>query len=566
MGARRRGSLRRSTPGPDDDLTAPKSRLYGRRWAQVWARIVLVLLAVAGPLEAQTTSYVPVQDWAYHELDALASLGLVPGMMAGERPYSVLAVSRFVAEARRLASQVSVPARAMEAMERLEARFGPPAVTAGATPAQARVRSVRLLVSTADAPDRDLRPGRGGVRIDGTLNPLLERNGGRVLESDGWTSAGEVTVDVTSGMFAAAVTPRLVGYGRGGGPGETDLTMFDGYARARFGSLSVAVGRNHVVQGHGRGGGPMLSDNARGLDMVRVSNEYPVRLPGFLSGLGLWQTSALLADMGDDRDVPGSKLTLLRVGYRPGRLVEFGVSYLNHQGGQGAPEATLGERFSDVFLFWLPFGSGEELQISDKVVEGDVLFTIPALRTQLYLNVLTTFVRDGITGASGGLWEDAIWSAGAKVSGLGPGGRSDVWAEWRHAGAEPHTHWQFSSGLTLDGRVIGDPLGPNASGVQGGVDWNSTPLRISVWGAWERYSGDIFKLSEMEGRDDKGWVVKSENPDEIRTRIMGDFVHRAGVSGLETSVRLGYEHVTRFDFDGPDRSNYLAQVSLAYFW
>jgi len=269
--------------------------------------------------------------------------------------------------------------------------------------------------------------------------------------------------------------------------------------------------------------------------------------------------------MGDNRDVPGSRLVLMRLSGRPSRYVEFGVNYLNHQGGEGAPEATFGERLVDVFLFWK---NGGYLQISDKVVGADLRITVPALRTQLYINGLTTDDRGRFQQPAGGLWEDAIWLVGTRVSGLGTEARYDAWLEWRHAGPEPHGHGQFTSGLTLDGSVIGDAMGPNASGVQGGIDWTGLSARISLVAAWERYSGDDFRVGRIPGGGqwDWDWVRVADNPDEIRKRITVDWTRFPGVSGLETSVRLGYERVTRFDFSDENRSNFLAQVRLGYVW
>ncbi len=154
--------------------------------------------------------------------------------------------------------------------------------------------------------------------------------------------------------------------------------MVKAYARAVFGPVGIDIGRNHVSLGHGSEGGPLLSQNARGLDMIRVSAEHPVRLPGFLSPLGLWQASALLADMGRNRDIPGSKLVVFRVSSRASRFVELGITSLNHHGGDGAPSATLRDRIADIFFFlWASPGA---IQISDKVVGVDLRIRLPAIR------------------------------------------------------------------------------------------------------------------------------------------------------------------------------------------
>ena len=87
---------------------------------------------------------------------------------------------------------------------------------------------------------------------------------------------------------------------------------------------------------------------------------------------------------------------------------------------------------------------------------ADIRLTIPSIRSELYLNGFTTDDRSRFRQAAGGLWEDAVWVAGFRASGMGAQGRVALWGEVRHAGATPHNHGQFTSGLTLDRRVIGD--------------------------------------------------------------------------------------------------------------
>ena len=230
----------------------------------------------------------------------------------------------------------------------------------------------------------------------------------------------------------------------------------------RSSPVGIELGRNHVAFGHGAFGGSTISQNARGLDMLRIAMDRPIRLPGALSGLGQWQGSGLLATMGSNRDIEWSRLTVLRLSHRSSRFTELGINYLNHQGGTGSPDANLYEIFHDTFLFWT---DGGLLFTSDKVVGFDFVLTIPDIRSQWYVNFTTTDDRGRFQQPATGLWEDAIWLMGAKVRGLGPSGRFDVWGEWARRRPGSHTP-PVHVGLTLDGRVIGDALGPNAATVR----------------------------------------------------------------------------------------------------
>ncbi len=71
---------------------------------------------------------------------------------------------------------------------------------------------------------------------------------------------------------------------------------------------------------------------------------------------------------------------------------------------------------------------------------------------------------------------------------------------------------------------------------------------------------DLLDFTEYVG---DGFRVEN---DEIRKRITVDWTRFADGGGVETSIRLGYEHVTRYAFSDENRSNFLAQVKVGYIW
>lgn len=522
-----------------------------RSW--IFVALTAVLMAADAPAAvAQATPYVPAQDPAYDDLATLVSAGLVRNIMVGEGPYSQAAFRRFVAEAGGRVDGVAPSARITEALARLATRF--------ARIDAVRPSYVRADVAGAASPDRAARTGADGS-IDAAINPLLQRNQGRILE-DGGTAAVEAGVEFETGRVAGAFSPRAyLGVPRGDGGTEVDADVVAAYGRVVMGPVALDVGRNNVTMGYGWDGGGMISGNGRGLDMIRVAADRPVRLPGALAGLGLFQASLALADMGNNRDISGEKMTLIRLSGRFGRYLEGGLNYLILQGGEGAPPATFRERLHDLIFFW-EGGSGPA--ISDKVAGADLRITVPRAQASLYANFLTTDDRGIFGQPARGYWEDAAWLVGAEARGLGAEGRVDVGLEWRHDGPRAHTHHQFTSGVTVDDRILGDPLGPNAAGLSARVAWTGPASRVRVTGAWERYSGDDFYWQLFDYGYD--WRRRSDNPDEVRTRVEVDYLRYAGWRGMETSLRLGYEHVTRFNYTDASRHNVLAQASVRYLW
>jgi len=538
------------------------------------ALVALLALALPLGLSAQATPYVPNLDPAYQDLDALVADGLVKDEIHAERPYSRLTFARWTVEARGRAKAVGrLPARFSEALDRLEAEFAPEIAAlcpdrrsaCSILPRQAIVRQARGDVTWSNSPPRAVPAPQPSSRIDAALNPLLQDNQGRRL-ADGETLGLEGSLDVVMGHhFAGELYPRVWASNvvAGSNPGGTaGATLEDGYFRGLFGNLAVDLGRNQVEMGQSREGGPILSYNPRGLDLVRLSMDRPARLPWILRWLGPTDVSALVADLGRGSDTPHSKLIVFNGSIHPHPNFEFGATLENHQGGQNAPAATLKQRLEDIFLI-----SPQGARISDKAFGANMRLTLPRLRTELYIEGMSTddhsFFR--IEEWSQSLGTEAIWVAGLRRVGLGPGGRFDVWAEGRKSGVHPYTHHQFTSGMTLDGRILGDPIGVLAKGATVGVDWTGSESRVTVAGTWERYYGDSYKSTRRNGLS---VLVKTQDgPDETRERLTADWTNDMGTRRLFTRVRLGLEHVHQFDFvRGDNRVNGMVQVQAGWRW
>jgi hypothetical protein len=547
-----------------------------RKKATLWIGLLCTMIPAAAA--AQASADVDPMDEAYADLDLLVSVGLVQKIITGQKPYSRVAFATFAREAR---SRLAEPdarqqkARFLEALERLEQRFAPelagvceegggegacPARTAGtAGTLELRPRGAWLEATYADSPERAMRTSyRDADLIDGALNPLLQNNQGRLLV-DGATTAIEASVDAVLGSaFAIQARPRVRMHNAREADAGADATLQQAFVRAAAGNLTVDVGRNFIELGQGRTGGTVLSRNPRGMEQARVASASPFRLPGPFRGWGLVEASATLGDMGSDREFPGAKFVLLEWTLKPVRYFEFGAGLLNVQGGEGAPAASFGERLRNVFITF--YESGGDEPISEKLATVHGRITIPSVGWEVYLDLASTDVKlDGFDSFK----SEAAWLVGTRMAGLGTQGRLDLWLEGRRTGVRPYTHHQFSSGLTLDRRVLGDPMGPLATGWQMGVDWNGAQQTLSVMGAWERYSGDDYCRCLSDGFV---WDREADNPDEIRLRTMVTWTRSPAETPVRTILRLGHERVTRFNFTDRNRSNFMAQFRVGYVW
>ena len=215
------------------------------------------VLAGAGGAAGQATPYLPSLDPAHRDLDALVTAGWVKGAVTGQLPYSRLTVARLVlgARAHPAAASAGSQSRFGEALGRLEEAFAAEIqalYAAGAAscpplPAGVVARSASVDVTWSDSPARPIPtsydPGTPDY-IDADLNPLLERNQGRVLV-EGGTLGAEAVLDIGLGRHVAAQlrlrvwAARSMGRGRRLGPPCSTLMCVRSSATWR--SRSVAI-------------------------------------------------------------------------------------------------------------------------------------------------------------------------------------------------------------------------------------------------------------------------------------------------------------------------------------
>ena len=522
---------------------------------------LLLVLALPGVCRAQATPYVPMLDPAYADLDALIASGLVRSLMVGERPYSEASFRRFVQEAARRRAERAPSEREAEALGRLEARFSgtpPKGIVFQRTP-------VTGTISISSSPTRAMRVNGApaGSQIDADLNPLLQRNQGRVLV-DGLTTAVEAGVTATHGHFAGELTARGWAGLPEGTSADASVNLIAGYGRGVWGPVAFDLGRTEYVVGYGPYGGAMQSTNARALDQARLRAEYPVHLPGLLRYLGLWQGTLAIANLGPHRDNRGGTLLTMRLTGKPSQYLEWGITYENQYSGDGAPPSHQYQRLEEIFLVL----RSQAWQVTDRVAGAELRLSLPQTRSALYANFLTTDDRYHFTMRAGGYWEDAVWIGGFEQVGLGSEGRLDLRLEGRHTGPIAHSHGQFTSGMTEDRRTIGDAMGPNSEGLALTGTWNGRQSRVTVEAAMERYTIDMYETFKSPSRRlswDEDWRLVVDKPDELRRRLMVSWLIYRGWRGYQTSVRVGYEHIQRFNWIDGTRHGAVMELSLRAF-
>jgi hypothetical protein len=214
-----------------------------------------------------------------------------------------------------------------------------------------------------------------------------------------------------------------------------------------------------------------------------------------------------------------------------------------------------------LILVDLLFQSGGEFQASNKVAGFEARLTLPGVVAwgEWTMDDLRgkTWRRVGET-----LWTDAAHVFGVSLPRLPGAGALSGWVEYRHTGIRMYRHAQFTSGLTQEGYLVGDPLGPDAHALAAGLElWGGARSVFALEVARESRSQDAWTA---EG-DPFHFVKAEDGPEEERYRVQLRWDRRLPRGGPGWRVEAGGERVESFDFqEGRDEWNALLALSVEW--
>jgi hypothetical protein len=519
------------------------------------ALVAITLVVLPSMARGQATPVVPINAVVYHDIDRLASMGLIDTLLVGARPFTEREVVRALHEAERNLSRASSGGRWAERAIALDlARFDR---THNRVLDAATLEPVYL-----DAPYRGVPTNPSGS-IDATINPLTANRDGRLTPDGGSVSIETVHSALLGSHLALMVNPRLVVWSpRHGGSTQSTVRIQSGAASVLFGNVSIEAGRSYAEYGPAPSGGLLLSDNAPAMDMLRVASDRPFTLPWWFRVVGPLRATAFVSDLGAHDDVYShTKLIGYHLAALPHPRLELGLGVVDAMGGTGGQPASFGDRVLDVVPIFDVFRSHSDFQFSNKMVSADVHWRMPSWRGfELYGE---TAIDDFDARRLSSIFlQDGGYLVGTAFSCLADCGRMTVRAEYHQTGIRFYTHTDYP--LADRGIVLGDQLGPRGLGAYLTVDGETMGgHRLGVRGAFEVRSGNVYSaVAASPNAGDFHFVRTEHHPAEKRARLLGDWTSSRG-ERLSTTVTAGFEHVTDFGFvGGSDRNNLLARATF----
>ena len=427
---------------------------------------------------------VPLDSWVYAAFNRLAALGYAPSAYANLRPWTRMECVRIIAAA---GEDLGVDGDRRSEAYRLHAalktefanelgRFN------GSGTSEIRVESIYTrYTGIAGTPLDD------GYHFGQTLindyGRLYGQGSNLVSGASASGSAGPVAFYVRGEYQHAAPLPA---YSQAVQQmlGTIDVTppqlpihttvldqfrLLDAYAAFNFKTVQISAGRQSLWWGPSHGGPPNFSDNAAPMDMLRLTNPSPWRLPSFFHWLGPMRWDFFFGLMAGHHYPPLPGIDGQKLSFKPTPNLEFGFS------------RTIVFRPVTLRMFWrgfISFGDnkttipGSAADVGDRKGGFDFSYRIPGLRKWLVL------YNDGMTDDDTsplGAPQRSLMNPGIYLPQIPRIPKLDFRAEmaWsdppalsNRAGKYSYYNGAYHDSYTNDGHLLGSWVGREGHGLQ----------------------------------------------------------------------------------------------------
>lgn len=427
--------------------------------------------------------YVPLDSWIYPALKRLAAMGFEPDAESLALPWTREQCSALVDEAADLASRHAVK---QDARPVLNEALGLIAALRQEFPSGQALRNVAIESIYTRYLENTGKPLTDSYHFGQTLI----NDFGRPYEG------ASASID---GFSAYASYGRFSGYFRGefqqanGSPPDNSLisqflaaadgvpftparaqqplNKFDpleAYLGARFGIFDVTVGKQSLWWGPDEDSSFLFSNNAEPLLMARISQAYPVLLPGPFRLLGRIRTQFLVGELAGHRFPPHPLINAQKITFQLTENLEVGFTRTAIFGGAGHPLTTgniLASFFSTSSSGGVEYGARNDP--GDRRSGFDFRWRVPFLRR--YLSIYSDSLADDEPNPLDSPRRSA-WGPGLYITQLPKlrhlDLRFETYSTWLYRGDQGGLffYWnnQYRDAYTNQGNLLGSWLGRDA--------------------------------------------------------------------------------------------------------
>lgn len=544
----------------------------------VWAAISISSSAIA-----QVARNADFDDPVYEACDLIVAEGLVDDVIVGQRPYSRLEIARILKNASAALAEreraydskaqdwhrSSQELRRIDRLQKLIGQFeGEYARELRGMDSNVSVvplRELNISLGYDSSLKRAIPPNNGQGDISGIITSF-DRYRGRESSVDGINSTYGTAHDLYLGRYASlSVEPQFnIRFSDDEGD-DVSATLHRLYAKSGWKNFELELGRDDIIWGQGDLGGLLFSANARPLDMVKLSNPYPWRAPSIFKYLGPMKFTFFASNLGPEREFPYSFLYGGKWSLKPHKNVELGISETIIIGGRNSPRVKWYDPIGELFPVH-KWGRNINFGDASNHLFGllDMRVQVPGLRgTAIYgeTQFEDSFMR--ALGLPDNLMRQMSFVVGSYAPRLTSGGRLALRAEYHHTAPLIYRHSTWKTGYTLNGRSMGDPIGPAADGgyltlyVRPSPGYNG---RAGV--AFEDFDSSTFATEPSPDGGGSRIFKDVAGIHERRYRLLAGFEWMRN-KNWGADLEAGYERISNYNFAaGVSRNNGYAEVKL----
>jgi hypothetical protein len=520
-------------------------RIAGCLWVALFSSLALTCASnVRAESDSCTTPYVGSTSRFYEDLARLSALGLTHPVF-GHGNVTMLEAARLIEEAKRKfethATDSATDRRIENFLGDLEKKWGMPCKN------RHEIHPADLLGASLTA--AKISPHRYLYGIDADYSPLTQNKQGRKIHPGSqfdfdWTG----WLRFTPHFSAYASSLLQLNYFNDGGPQKYDIFLQEAYVSSQWVNTRLDVGRRELLWGQMRSGGFLLSSNARPLDVITISNPSPFDFGRF----GQFRYSFFVGNLGPDQALPYAFLSGGKLTYQPFKTFQFGIARALIMGGNGSPPGSFFDYFREFFAArqQREFVSGVNMaNLSNSLSGFETRVTLPFLKN-LSLYGEAYFEDFTMSEPLESFLDDTALLAGAELPALDRAGSWGVLMEYRRTAEILYSHAVWVDGWTLNDRILGDPLGPEAESLHVGIRKyladEITLLRHDFY--FEALKSDVF-LRPSTGRS-----LLARGTTEYRVRNLLS-AERPLKHGLTLRLQGGHEFVQNYGYAAGNTQN-----------
>lgn len=506
---------------------------------------------------AQSSRSVPVSDPSYDEIDKLIGYGVIKSYFIGQRPWTRLEFARLIKEAESNIDKIckkKITQKCLRYRENAEFilsklkknyAYEINKVFSKKTLNYSYLDSIQSNFTFLDSPSRSVP--MHGIGVNAIINPMvMYKDGKHYQDGFNYFLQFENWLQITPYVFIEALPLIQLNTNNNFGNAEFSPTFQHLYFKGTYRNIEFLIGRDSIIWGQGKYGGILFSNNARPLDMIKVSTPYPFELPWVFKHVGKWKAALFVANLGPDQAIKygflaGAKLTL-----KPVTWFEISYSQGVMMGGDGAPTGSLWDYFTEFFASRAGFldssGAGQEENLGNRIYGFDIRLTAPFLNNaQLYYEM---FSDDAFQSKFTTFW---AYSGGIYFPMLPFIDNLNMRIEGRFIPERFYHHSIFLDGWTLNNKFLGDGHGMGNKGISVNINYGvSNNLFIDFLAEHNVWYKDI-KLADEK---------------RMSLQFTIEYIFN---KKIKFNSAFGYERVDNFDFiPGNNRNNFLINLGLVW--